>query len=279
MDFPQDIFKEIISYCEIRRKQVKKVLEVGTYFVENRFNHSTGSGGFVENIELRELFTIKIHRRSKCYVWFSIHKEVEDCPLNTLQVPEGELIKAHINVDPDGFESVPLFYPVNYIKSMIRHNESRVHYSVGHFRSRFRLAPRVRLHPMYKLDAQFTQKTWEKYKNKFTWANQLARILKSNPLPEHMHDQNKIYGLDEIGGAGSAHQDNYLRCFDIQGGIFFRQHQNPIPISVFIEKLETHIEWRKTYVLKDQNPECVPKWDVLQFEYFEKLLDLWRSWE
>tara|TARA_R110000803_G_scaffold13364_1_gene37694 strand:+ start:2669 stop:3490 length:822 start_codon:yes stop_codon:yes gene_type:complete len=273
MDFPQDIFQQIVSFCGIQRSQVKKVLEVGTYFVENRFNQHTGGSNLVAHVQLRELIRIKVHRRTKCFVWFSLHKTIENCPLDSIRVPVGEIIRAKIRTDENGFEFVALTSDHHLKPSIISEREIRAHYLPGRFwGDGFYLDSRLVLHPIYKRDVHFTQKTWDKFKTKFTWEKQLLRIFKENPLPDYLAN---LYKIRERPVPECEHI--YLREEDVFGRVFFRTRKQFIPISVWIEKLEQHILIRKIEPVAFYSE--VPDWDVLQFQFWNKLLDLWRSWE
>ena len=246
MDFPQEIFSEIVSFVpEEKRSQVKKTLEIGTYFVNVRHRHFTGDDS-VSVIEIREVIRIEVRKRSKCFVWFSLHRTNRKCPFNSLNFPEGKIKKQRIQQDDDGFECVPLNHGdwTDLIESSER---SRVHFARGHPMTPIALPSRIQIHPIYRRDAEFTPKTWKKHLEKHSWERQLARILKGNPLPRGW-----------------------------RAAIPAEPHR---PIGEWIQDLEETVQHLKNGGRCLANTKHFPDWETLQFELFEKIIELWRSWE
>ncbi len=246
MEFPQDIFSEIVSFVpETKRSQVKKTLEVGTYFVNVRHSFYTGESS-LGKIEMREVIRIQIHNRSKCFVSFSLHRTNRKSPFNSLIFEEGKIKKQRIEQDEDGFECVPLNKgdSTDLIESSERF---RVHFAEGHWMTPISLPSRLQIHPIYSRDAEFTPKTWKKHLEKHSWERQLARFLKGNPIPR-----------------------GWRRPMPAE------PHR---PIGEWIQDLEQDVHRLKDGGRCLANKRNFPDWETLQFEVFEKILELWRSWE
>lgn len=70
MEFPNEIWSEIISYCKIRPEQCNDYFEVNKYYYKrnlweiNLYNY---------RIVLSHIIKIKITKKTKCFVWFIMY--------------------------------------------------------------------------------------------------------------------------------------------------------------------------------------------------------------
>lgn len=70
MEFPSEIWSEIISYCKIRPEQCNDYFEVNKYYYKrilweiNLYNY---------RIILSHIIKIKITKKTKCFVWFIMY--------------------------------------------------------------------------------------------------------------------------------------------------------------------------------------------------------------
>ena len=70
MEFPNEIWRKILSYCKIKPEQSNKYFEVNKYYYKRilweiyLFNY---------RIVLSHIIKIKITKKTKCFVWFNMY--------------------------------------------------------------------------------------------------------------------------------------------------------------------------------------------------------------
>jgi hypothetical protein len=103
MEFPYDIFKEIVSFTGNTKTKVKKVFEVGENYYKWR----------------NELMIFKVLKRTKCFV---VLKVVQG---SSPYHKEGEVFRKKVWINPEGNETLHIIWETLYPYDKINSNYTK----------------------------------------------------------------------------------------------------------------------------------------------------------